>query len=108
MHAAVDDFSRRILAWIVADKGNGLNTVEILKAALDRLDAPVESVEVMVDGGSENALFDASVLEGVLARVDVVYSNSMIEAFWRSLRHQWLYLHYLNTVDAVRRLSRTT
>ena len=88
VHAVIDNFSRRILAWTVADKGNGLNTVEVLKAALDRLDTPVESVEVMVDGGSENfnervdALFGASVLERVLARVDVIYSNSMIEAFY--------------------------
>jgi hypothetical protein len=33
----------------------------------------------------------------VLAQVEVSFSNSMIEAFWRSLRHQWLYLHSLDT-----------
>ena len=36
---------------------------------------------------------------------EVVFSNSMIEAFWRSLRHQWLYLHHLDSVAAVRRLT---
>jgi hypothetical protein len=35
------------------------------------------------------------VIRRVLAQVEVSFSNSMIEAFWRSLRHQWLYLHSL-------------
>ncbi len=30
-------------------------------------------------------------LERVLAQIDVTNSNSMIEAFWRSLKHSWLY-----------------
>jgi putative transposase len=40
-------------------------------------------------------------LERVLAQVDVTFSNSMIEAFWRSLKHQWL---YLNSLDSIERL----
>jgi hypothetical protein len=31
-------------------------------------------------------------------------SVSMIEAFWSALKHRWLYLHRLDTLDAVRRL----
>ena len=31
-------------------------------------------------------------------------SNSMIEAFWRSLRHTWLYLHNLDNTATLRRL----
>ena len=27
----------------------------------------------------------------MLAQIDVTFSNSMIETFWRSLKHQWLY-----------------
>lgn len=33
----------------------------------------------------------------MLAQVEVSFSNSMIEAFWRSPRHQWLYLHSLDS-----------
>ena len=40
----------------------------------------------------------------ILAQVDVSFSNSMIEAVWRSLRHQWLYLHSLDSFAAVERL----
>ena len=28
----------------------------------------------------------------------------MIEAFWRSLKHSWLYLHSLESIEALRRL----
>jgi hypothetical protein len=34
----------------------------------------------------------------VLAQVEVTYSNSIIEAWWRSLKHQWLYLNTLDTM----------
>jgi hypothetical protein len=43
-------------------------------------------------------------LRRVLAQVEVTFSNSMIEAFWRSLKHSWIYLHSLDTVGALRRL----
>jgi putative transposase len=40
----------------------------------------------------------------VLAQVEITFSNSMIEAFWRSLKHSWLYLHPLDSFAALRRL----
>ena len=43
-------------------------------------------------------------LERLLAQIDVTYSNSMTEAFWRSLKHSWLYLHHLETESELRRL----
>ena len=43
-------------------------------------------------------------LDRVLAQIDVTYSNSMIEAFWRSLKHSWLYLHGPETEPELRRL----
>ena len=32
------------------------------------------------------------------------YSNSMIEAWWRSLKHHWLFLNRLDTISRVRKL----
>ena len=43
-------------------------------------------------------------LERVLAQIDVRYSNSMIEAFWRSMKHSWLYLHALEGESQLHRL----
>src|SRR5438045_3131646 len=42
--------------------------------------------------------FDAGVLRRVLALTELKFSNSMIEAWWRSLKHQWRILHSLDSV----------
>ncbi len=63
----------------------------------------------MADGGIENfnGEVDALVGDGLLSRVrglvDVRFSNSMIESWWNNLKHQWLFLHRLDTTAAVRR-----
>ena len=62
-------------------------------------DAGVENVNAQVDD-----LITAGVLRRVLAFTDLKFSNSMIEAWWRSLKHQWLFLHSLDSVTMVRRL----
>ena len=62
-------------------------------------DAGVENVNAQVD-----ALIATGVLRRVLAFTELKFSNSMIEAWWRSLKHQWLFLHSLDSVATVRRL----
>lgn len=42
-------------------------------------------------------------LRRVRALVDVRSSNSIIESWWRTLKHQWLSQHPLESVAAVRR-----
>ena len=39
-----------------------------------------------------------------MAQVEVGFSNSIVEAFWRSLKQQWLFLNSLDTVARVRAL----
>jgi putative transposase len=51
-----------------------------------------------------NDLIESGIIKRVLAQVDVTYSNSMIESWWRALKHQWLYLHSLDTIEIVRKL----
>ena len=55
-----------------------------------------------------NSTVDAALGSGplrrVLAQIDIVESNSLLEVWRRSLRHQWLYLNTLDTAAAVRRL----
>ena len=43
-------------------------------------------------------------LRRLLAFTELKFSNSMIEAWWRSLKHQWLFLHPLDSVATIRRL----
>jgi putative transposase len=55
-----------------------------------------------------NKTMDALETDGsikrVLAQVDVRFSNSMIEAWWRQLKHNWLYLNSLDTFATVEKL----
>ena len=65
---------------------------------------------VIVDGGVEN--FNSAVdqvvasrlLKRVLAQTEIQFSNSLIESWWRILKHQWLYLNTLDSVATVRKL----
>ncbi len=110
LHAVIDNFSRRILAWRVADTFGPVNNVAVLldasRGATPSDTAPV----VLADAGVENVnaqvdeLIDAGVLRRLLALTEPKFSNSMIEAWWRSLTHQWCFLHSLDSVTTVRRL----
>ena len=83
-------------------------TAEILLAAAKGIDHDVPTV--LADGGTENfngpvdELVTSGLLRRVLARTEIIYSNSMIESWWRVLKHQWLYLNSLDTVATVRKL----
>ena len=68
-------------------------------APLVLADAGVENVNAQVD-----ALIEAGVLRRLLAFTELNFSNSMIEAWWRSLKHQWLFLHSLDSAATIRRL----
>jgi len=51
-----------------------------------------------------NVLIASGLLRRVLALRDVTFSNSMIEAWWRTLKHQWLFLNTLDSRASVSRL----
>jgi putative transposase len=106
----IDNFSRRILAWRVAQTFAPVNSVAVLVEA-GRGAMPSETTPVVLaDAGVENvnaevdALLATGVLRRVLAFTELKFSNSLIEAWWRSLKHQWLFLHSLDSVTTVRRL----
>ena len=109
LHAVIDNFSRRILAWTIADRLDPMNTRDVLVRAASNLEGPM-TAEVYMDSGVENLnasvdpLFSEGVLRRVIAQIDVSFSNSMIESWWRSLKHQWLFLHQLDSIATVKRL----
>ena len=110
LHAVIDNFSRRILAWRVAETFAPVNSVAVLLDA-SRAASPSDTAPVVLaDAGVENVnaqvdeLITTGVLRRVLAFTELRFSNSMIEAWWRSLKHQWLFLHSLDSVTTVRRL----
>ncbi|MDP6723485.1 MAG: hypothetical protein QGF59_32775 [Pirellulaceae bacterium] len=66
---------------------------------------------MLVDGGVENfnsavdEVVASGILKRVLAQTEIDFSNSLIEAWWRVLKHQWLYLNTLDTVANVGKLT---
>src|SRR5262249_2948868 len=92
LHAVIDNFSRRVLAWRVAETFSPANTVaglvEARPGAMPSGAAPVG----LADGRVEdvNARVDELISTGALGRVlaftELKFSNSMIEAWWRSLK----------------------
>ena len=66
---------------------------------------------LLTDGGVENVngavdeLVDAGLLKRVLAQTEITFSNSLIESWWRVLKHQSLYLNTLDTVRTVEKLA---
>ena len=110
LHAVIDNFSRRILAWRVADTCAPINSVAVLLDASRGATSSDTTPVVLADAGVENvnAQVDAFISTGALRRMlaltELKFSNSMIEAWWRSLKHQWLFLHSLDSVTTVRRL----
>jgi putative transposase len=86
LHAVIDNFSRRILAWRVADTFAPVNSVAVLVEA-SRGATPSETKPVVLaDAGVENVnaqvddLITTGVLRRVLAFTELKCSNSMIEA----------------------------
>ncbi len=110
LHAVIDNFSRRILAWRVADTFAPVNSVAVLLEASQGATPSETTPVVLADAGVENVnaqvddLVTTGVLRRVLAFTELKFSNSMIEAWWRSLKHQWLFLHSLDSVATIRRL----
>ena len=62
-------------------------------------DMDVENFNQAVD-----ELIGSGVLNRLLARTEITFSDSLIESWWRVLKHQWLYLNTLDTVDTINRL----
>jgi transposase InsO family protein len=108
LHAVIDNFSRRILAWQVAQAFHPATTAAILLGASKGVGHGKPTL--LADGGVENfngavdELVNAGLLKRLLARTKITFSNSMIESWWRVLKHQWLYLNALDALPTVRKL----
>ena len=91
MHAVIDNFSRRILAWRVSKTFHPAITAQLLFDASKSMTSGQPMV--LVDGGVENfnsavdQLVEAGLLKRVLAQTEISFSNSLIEFWWRVLKH---------------------
>ena len=110
VQVCLDNFSRYVLAWRVARTPTALGTRTLLLAALSRareLEALPGVPRVVCDAGVENlnAEVDSLIGEGRIVRevaqVEVDYSNSMVEAFFRSAKHNFLFNAPLPSLEAL-------
>jgi len=108
LHAVIDNFSRRVLAWRVNDSFMPAVTAELLVEAFDGPSS--DKPQLFVDAGVENynsevdTLVESGLLTRILAQTEICYSNSLIESWWRVIKHQWLFLNTLDTMASVRKL----
>jgi len=116
LYAVIDNSSRRILAWRVSDRFDPLNTVAILVEANAGGPTTDSPPSVVTDAGVENInaavdeLIDSGALRRVLAQWDVTYSNSMIEAWWRTLKpgkRPRFWIRWASTIGRKRQLARS-
>lgn len=107
LHAAVDDFSRRILAWRSSSAfvpnilremlfGTAIGMVDE-KLAL-QLDSRVEDFNSATD-----ELVDSGFLQQLLAQTDISFMNSLFKSWWPALCRQ---LSYLNTLSWAREIEK--
>jgi len=110
LHAVIDNFSRRILSWKLVLHLEPQTTCHVLVEAAKNLPKNGDGATVIADSGVENVndevddLLGLGQLRRILAQVEVSYSNSMIEALWRSMKHSWLFLHHPDTFAALEKL----
>lgn len=108
LHAVIDNFSRRILAWQVTESFDPSITAKLLLTASKEL--VDQQPTLLTDGGVENVngavddLVNAGILRRLLAMTEISFSNSLIESWWRTLKHQWLYLNTLDTLSTLEKL----
>jgi transposase InsO family protein len=110
LHAIIDNYSRRILAWKLMPQLDVTLTSQLVRRVGEMLPDGLDDPKLLVDGGIENfnsamdALLDTSAIARVLAQGDISFSNSMIEALWSRLKHAWLYLHDLDSFQKLENL----
>jgi hypothetical protein len=77
------------------------------------LGAGGREITIVADNGSENladnvhvgAALKESAMSMVIAQADILSSNSMIERFWSSMKHNFLFMQRLNSMAALIRFA---
>ena len=110
LQAVIDNFSRRILAWRISERLEPGNTASVLLDTARHVVPSGEPPTLLADSEVENfnasvdELIDSGALRRLLAMTEISLSNSLIESWWRALKHQWLYLNSLDSVQTIEKL----
>lgn len=97
IHFLIDHFSKFIIGYRVCKSPSSLTIKELLQLAT--LKYKPDKLQFLTDGGSENVnttvanfINNPSIpIEHIIAQKDVVFSNSMMEALNKTIKHQFLF-----------------
>ncbi|WP_431167670.1 DDE-type integrase/transposase/recombinase [Tenacibaculum halocynthiae] len=104
IHLLVDHYSKMILGYQIKSSSSGIAIKELLQDAC--LKYTPDKVQLLSDGGSENVnttvsnFTSSNHIKHLIAQKDVVFSNSMIEAINKIIKHQ--FLHHKEIPDKTR------
>jgi putative transposase len=92
IYLVVDNFSRKILSWAIAEKVSASVRRHTIDDALKSLSNNNQKIVLITDGGPENS-FDNNSNSFVHFRalIDIRYSNSLIEAHNKVIKYNYLY-----------------
>ncbi len=103
LQAVIDNYSRYVLAWKLTDNIGALATLKILKEAHKKVLTLTGEIGLVMDAGTENVnrkvnkYLLSNNFKRLIAQVDIEFSNSLVEALFRSLKNNYLYHHTVNT-----------
>lgn len=97
IHFLIDHYSKKILGYRIEKSSSALAIKSLIQNAC--LEYQPEKLQFLTDGGSENVNSTVSdfinspdiPITHIIAQKDVVFSNSMIEAINKIIKHQFLF-----------------
>jgi putative transposase len=97
IHLLIDHYSKMILGYKIKSSSSGIAIKQLLQTAC--LEYKPNQIQLLSDGGSENVNTTVSSfintnqipIKHMIAQKDVVFSNSMIEAINKIIKHKFLH-----------------
>ncbi|NRA64491.1 MAG: DDE-type integrase/transposase/recombinase [Pseudobacteriovorax sp.] len=108
IQAIIDNFSRYVLASNVTSDYGGVRTAELIRQAIEKTRSITLKPTLMCDQGTENlnsevdSLLEEQDIKRVVAQIDIDFSNSMVEALFKRMKHNYLFNHPLTSLQALR------
>jgi len=110
IYTVMDNFSRKVLAWQVADKLSAKIRISSLRQAYEDVRNSLDlNVNLVVDGGPENnnhiidGFIEDNLMIKLVALKDISFSNSMVEAVNKQLKYNSLFRKRIENFTTLQR-----
>lgn len=109
IHFLMDHYSKMILGYRVEDSSSGIAIKSLIQNATKKYKP--DQLQFLTDGGTENINQTVSgfiemsdiPIDHVIAQKDVVFSDSMIEALNKVIKHQFLFHKEINSKEELKK-----